>query len=94
MQVSAVSGDMVVKLALFAAAGLALYVLAKKASAALPSLPSADQIAAGLDPLNPDNIVNQGVSAVGGSLVTDPAGPGKNADGSWTLGGWLYDVTH
>lgn len=47
-----------------------------------------------VNPASPDNLVYQGVNAVGGGLVTDPAGPGKNADGSWSLGGFLYDWTH
>lgn len=45
-----------------------------------------------LNPLSADNVAYSGVNAVGASLVTAPDGPGKNADGSWTLGGWLYDV--
>lgn len=47
-----------------------------------------------INPLNHDNAIATGVNAVGGALVTDPAGAGKNADGSWSLGGWAYDVLH
>ncbi len=44
-----------------------------------------------LNPASTNNVVYQGVNAVGGALAGDN---GRNADGSWTLGGWLYDVTH
>lgn len=61
----------------------------------------ADKLTAGatsaaqaINPVNRENIFASGVNAVGGALVSDPDGPGKNADGSWTLGAWLYDVTH
>ena len=47
-----------------------------------------------VDPTNPDNIAAAGINKVGGVLVTDPQGPGKNADGSWTLGGWWFDITN
>jgi hypothetical protein len=47
-----------------------------------------------VNPANHDNVFATGVNDVGGAVVTDPAGPGKNADGSWSLGGWIFDVTH
>lgn len=47
-----------------------------------------------INPTNHDNIFASGVNAVGGAIVSDPEGAGKNADGSWTLGGWVYDVMH
>jgi len=47
-----------------------------------------------VNPWNQENVIYQTANAAGGALVTDPQGPGKNADGSWSLGGWLYDVTH
>lgn len=47
-----------------------------------------------INPTNPDNIFATGVNSVGGAIVSEPDGAGKNADGSWTLGGWVYDVTH
>lgn len=61
------------------AAAVGLYLVARKA---LPAL----------NPANPDNVVNSTVSSWGGAVFTQPDDPGKNADGSWTLGGWLYDV--
>jgi hypothetical protein len=47
-----------------------------------------------INPVSPNNLAYRGVNAIGGAIVSDPAGDGKNADGSWTLGGWFYDVTH
>lgn len=47
-----------------------------------------------INPLSSENAAYASVSAVGGALVTEPDGPGKNADGSWSLGGWVYDVLH
>lgn len=46
-----------------------------------------------ITPWNHDNVFASTVNKVGGALVTDPQGPGKNADGSWTLGAFAYDVT-
>ncbi len=69
-----------------------LYVVGKKAADA--AVVTAKQTAWAVTPWNNQNIIAQGVNSLGGSLVTDPQGPGKNADGSWTLGGFLYDVTH
>ncbi|MFZ3221287.1 MAG: hypothetical protein WA174_14715 [Rhodoferax sp.] len=51
-------------------------------------------VANAVNPLNHDNVFAGTVNQVGNILVTDPTGPGKNADGSWSLGGWVYDVTH
>lgn len=47
-----------------------------------------------INPLSPENAAYASITAVGGALVTEPDGPGKNADGSWSLGGWWYDVLH
>lgn len=41
--------------------------------------------ATAINPVNPDNVINRGVNAVGTTLSRDPY---------WTLGGWLYDITH
>lgn len=54
-------------------------VLARKASEAASSALEA------VSPTNPDNVFYGGVNALGRALSGDPA---------WTLGGWLYDVTH
>lgn len=91
MKTTAVSGDLMVKLALgLAVAGVGYFLFRKVASGA------SGAAAAAVDYVNPassGNLVNRGVSAIGGALVSD-TGPGRNADGSWTLGGWLYDITH
>jgi hypothetical protein len=75
-----------------AVASVAAIVLLRKAGSFASQ--AVDATLTAINPLNPDNLAYSGVNAVGGALVTDPAGPGKNADGSWTLGGWIYDVTH
>lgn len=54
----------------------------------------AGAVGTAMNPTSPDNLAYRGVSAAGGAIVTDPAGPGKNADGSWSLGGFVYDVFH
>lgn len=41
-----------------------------------------------LDPVNPAserNVVNQGLQSIGRSI---------SGDSTWTLGGWIYDLTH
>lgn len=49
-----------------------------------------------VNPLNPDNIIGGAVNGGLGAVMTTggPATAGVNADGSWTLGGWAYDMTH
>ena len=81
---------------LIVAAGVVVVYAASRAAsmAADAAAQAAADAAQAINPLNRDNIFYGGVNAVGGALVTDPAGPGKNADGSWSLGGWIYDVTH
>lgn len=68
-----------------------VYYTVRKTSGAVVA--GAGQALQAVNPINPDNIFNSSVNAVGGALVASD-GAGKNADGSWTLGGWLYDVTH
>lgn len=53
----------------------------------IPDLPEA------YNPASVDNVVYGGANAVGGALVSD-TGPGRNADGSWSLGAFVYDVFH
>lgn len=45
----------------------------------------AEKIATRLNPVNQDNYIYSGVNAVGSKLTTDE---------HFTLGGWLYDITH
>ena len=40
-----------------------------------------------VNPLNPDNVFASGVNNVGAAIA-------GQAPGSWSLGSWLYDVTH
>lgn len=88
MRIGAVSGDLLVKLAVgVAVAGGALYLLNRARLAALPVVDA-------INPASPDNLAYRGVNAVGGSVFVGDTAPGKNADGSWTLGGWVYDVLH
>jgi hypothetical protein len=88
VKVAPVSGDLLVKLGLGVALGVGVWYAFHRIRGSLPDVPNA------INPASPDNIINRGVSAVGGAIVTSPDGPGKNADGSWSLGAWLYDVTH
>ncbi len=85
MKIGAVSGDLVIKLALAAAAAGALYYVYKKASGALPGALNY------VNPLSDQNAAYQGTNAVLDSLVSED-GPGRNADGSITAGGWWYDI--
>jgi hypothetical protein len=76
-----------------AVAGVYLATRAARAARAA-AVDAAGVVGNAINPVNQNNVFYSGVNAVGGAIVQDPAGPGKNADGSWTLGGWLFDVTH
>lgn len=46
-----------------------------------------------LNPASIENIVNKTANALGSAVVSkDPLAPGRNADGSFTIGGWFYDI--
>lgn len=83
MKTTAVSGDMMVKLALGVAVlgiGYFAFIKVKKTAGAAA--------AAAVDAVNPassNNLVNRGVTAVGSAI---------SGDSGWTLGGWIYDITH
>ncbi|HEX7890291.1 MAG TPA: hypothetical protein VF522_13100 [Ramlibacter sp.] len=100
MKLQPISGDLVVKLAVGAAlVGVAWYGLRAMRETFGDAFDGAAEWADNLahttlNPLSTDNAAYTGINRVGGALVTAPDGPGKNADGSWSLGGWLYDVTH
>jgi hypothetical protein len=47
--------------------------------------PGRNTAIAAINPADQDNLINRGVSAIGRSVSGDPA---------WSLGGWIYDVTH
>ena len=102
MKIGPISADLLIKLALVGAGiGLAVYLVRRtsgaageaidKARAALED--TADAIIVGTNPVDPNNYANRAATAIGGALVSD-TGPGRNADGTWTVGGWLYDITH
>lgn len=70
--------------------GVALAVTAVVVIAAGVIYWKRDDIAAALgavNPASPNNFVYQGVNGVGAALT-------GRGDGSFTLGSWLYDVTH
>ena len=73
----------------------AVYLATRTARAAVDMAGDAAAVVGNaINPLNNDNIFYSGVNAVGGASVDKDSGPGRNADGSWTLGGWLFDITH
>ena len=82
MKVSAVSGDFLVKL------GIGAVVLGGAAWLVWRNRALLDKI----NPASRENVAYQTANQVGGSLISSPTGPGKNADGSWSLGGFLFDV--
>ena len=55
-----------------------LYNDAKKAAA---------KVADKVNPVNPDNVFYEGVNAVGEAVT-------GSEKGGWSLGSWIYDVTH
>lgn len=103
MKVAPVSADLLIKAGLAVAAVAALYYAWSKvtgaAGDALDTLGNAASAAGGavltgINPANSGNVVNKAVTSIGAAMVTSPDGAGKNADGSWSVGGWLYDVSH
>ena len=102
MKFAPISSDLVIKLALAAAGvGLVWYALRQSRAAVSGALSAvgdaareaADSVVVGTNPTNANNWINRGVTAAGSAAVSAD-GPGRNADGSWTVGGWLYDITH
>lgn len=72
--------------------GYLLWKASKAAGAAAGAV--ADAVGNGLqavNPTNPDNIFAEAVNSAGDAIIS-PDGPGRNADGSWTLGGWVFDI--
>jgi hypothetical protein len=86
-----------VHVAILATVGaVAAVYLATRATRAAVDLAgdAASAVGNAVNPLNNQNVFYSGVNAIGGAIVDKDNGPGRNADGSWTLGGWLYDITH
>lgn len=76
--VTPVSGDFLVKAGLvLAGAGLLAWLVYRNRNL--------------VNPLSRDNAAYSGVNALGNAIYTDPDAPGKNADGSWSLGGAIFD---
>lgn len=98
MKIAAPSADLLIKVAIGGVVVFGLVYLVRKitgaAGDAVAQLGStlSDTVNA-VNPLNNDNVIYQTANGIGGALVSD-TGPGRNADGSWTFGGWIYDVTH
>lgn len=88
MKVAPISADLLIKIGvgvlLLGGAAMLIYTAKSKASNLL------GQAANAVNPISPDNVVYHTVNETFG----DSTGAGANADGSWSLGGWLYDVTH
>lgn len=81
MKTKAVSGDLLVKIGIGAGLLVIAYVLLKKTGGAAAAV--AEKVGAAVNPANPDNIVNQGVTSVGKAVT---------GNDNWTLGGWLYEA--
>lgn len=102
MRVTALSGDMVLKAALvLAAVGALAYVVHKVTGAAGDAAAAAadwaeNTVVPALDPTADTNLAYRATNAVGGAIArtAGPEAAGMNADGSWTFGGWFYDLTH
>jgi hypothetical protein len=98
VKIAAPSADLLIKVAIGGVVVFGLVYLVRKitgaAGDAVAQLGStlSDTVNA-VNPLNNDNVIYQTANGIGGALVSD-TGPGRNADGSWTFGGWIYDVTH
>jgi hypothetical protein len=85
-----VSGDLIVKIGLGVAVLGAVGLIMWKIKSQVPAL--VDAAVGAVNPADPNNLANKTVGAIGGAMVTAPDGPGKNADGSWSLGGWAFDL--
>ena len=105
MKPPGISADLAVKLAIGAAAAGLVWVAYRRAQDAAISIAQAaaearqvagrvaDAVIVGVNPANPDNFVNRAVTAAGSAVVSE-TGPGRNADGSWTFGGALFDLAN
>lgn len=63
------------------AAGVALYVYSQKNKIA----DAAGAVVDAVNPASPENLAYRGVNGIGAALTGEE---------SFTLGGWIYDVTH
>lgn len=96
--VPTISAEFAIKLGLAVGAAWVLYALTKKAGQAISTTFDAvgtvlGDVGEAVNPVSNENIVNKTVTAIGNATVGQD-GPGRNADGSWTFGGWVYDTLH
>lgn len=91
MKVAPVSADLLIKLAMTAAVvGVVYYGYKKLSGAAGEALGNAastitETVTTTLNPASDKNIIYKGVNAVGGAV---------SGSDSWSLGSWIYDITH
>ena len=94
MKIAPISGDLLVKLGIGAVAfgGLAMLIYTWKSQASAAAGAAANAV----DYINPNSTQNAVYSTVNGfwDTVLPTHVPGRNADGSWSVGGFVYDVTH
>lgn len=77
--------------------GFVLWRASQAAGAAAGAVVDAVGTAAqAVNPFNNDNIFASGVNAAVGAVMSQGGDTvaGMNADGSWSLGGYIYDMTH
>ena len=94
MKIGSISGDMAVKLGIGLVVVVGAVYLVRKAAAKLTEAGNfvAEEVVPLVNPADSRNVAYHTVNTVGAAIVTSPDGPGKNADGSWTFGGFLYDI--
>lgn len=94
MKIEPISADLLLKLALIAGGlGLAWYAIKQARQAATDTLKGAgqavgavaDAAAVGFNPTNGQNYINRAVSSVGAAAT---------GSSNFSLGSWLYDLTH
>ena len=94
MKIAPVSGDLLVKLGLGVVAfgGLAMLIYTWKSEASA----AAGAAANALDYVNPNSTQNAVYGTVNGfwDTVLPEKAPGRTADGAWSVGAFVYDVTH
>ena len=77
------SADLLIKIGLGVAAIVAVLYLARRVGGAAAQ--AANAIVPSINPADSRNIVNRAVAGVGAAIT---------GDSDFTLGGWIYDITH
>lgn len=75
--------DIWLGLGLVLGVGLLLYIAGRQAAGVVTS--AAEAVGEAISPTSANNLIYQGTNAVGRTI---------SSDSSFSLGGWLYDVTH